>query len=69
MKTHHTTFLEATIKEWESSYATPLTPDDARIIATNVTDLFRLLTEWGEQDNPQANTTHHGAHEHESSRT
>ncbi len=38
-------FLEKTIKEWQAYSSTPLTLEDAREIAENVTGLLCLMNE------------------------
>ncbi len=46
MKERDTAFLQATVEQWEPYYPEPLTEGDARTLATNMTDFFRLLAEW-----------------------
>jgi len=43
-------FLQRTIKFWQPRYPYPLTLEDAREIAENMTGLFRLLDELDNHD-------------------
>ena len=42
-------FLEKTIKVWQPYTPTPLTSEDAREIAENMTELFKFLFELDEK--------------------
>lgn len=42
--------LDAIRAIWQPSYAAPLSDDDTREIARNVTGVFSLLARWAEQD-------------------
>ena len=39
-------FLDATRQFWQSRTHTPLTHEDARQIAENISGFFRILSEW-----------------------
>lgn len=43
-------FLQRTIKFWQPRYPYPLTLEDAREIAENMTGLFQLLDKLGRED-------------------
>jgi len=52
MKIQDPTILTSTRQHWQSRYAEPLTEEDARTIAANITDFFGVLADW-ESENPQ----------------
>lgn len=41
---------DAILKIWQPASSRPLTHEDGREIAENVVGLFRLLSQWAEQD-------------------
>jgi hypothetical protein len=47
-------FLEHTIDVWQPYTDRPLTREDAREIAQNVTGFFRILREWAEEERTAA---------------
>ena len=47
-------FLDHTIDVWQPYTDRPLTREDAREIAQNVTGFFRILREWAEEERTAA---------------
>jgi hypothetical protein len=47
-------FLDQTIEVWQPYSERPLSREDAREIAHNVTGFFRLLREWAEEERTAA---------------
>lgn len=55
VKTSNTTndhLIDSTIKTWQPRFDSPLSREDARQIAENVTGFFAILNEWARAETP-----------------
>jgi len=48
-----TDIIDQTIKAWQPYYEKELTSEDAREIVTNVSDFFKILQRWKENEKLQ----------------